>query len=86
MAISISNNTSGFRKWSEARELRKLDDTRGETVRAGDIADSDVGQEVTLVVAVIERDGADSRALGRPGRPTANRATQPLDPVSPRPC
>ena len=46
MAISINSNTSGFRNWSEALELRKLDDTRGETVIAGDIADSDVGQEV----------------------------------------
>jgi hypothetical protein len=38
MAISINSSTSGFRKWSEAQELRKLDDTRGEAVLAGDIA------------------------------------------------
>jgi len=46
MAISMNSNTSGFRKWSEALELRKLDDIRGETVIADDIADPDVGQDV----------------------------------------
>jgi hypothetical protein len=46
MAISINSSTSGFRKWSEAQELRKLDDTRGEAVLAGGIAGPDAGQEV----------------------------------------
>ena len=46
MAISINSSTSGFRKWSEAQELRKLDDTRGEAVVAGGIANPDAGQEV----------------------------------------
>src|SRR6266849_10362156 len=46
MAISINSSTSGFRKWCEAQELRKLDDTRGEAVLADGIASPDVGQEV----------------------------------------
>ena len=46
MAILINGSKSGFRKWSEAQELRKLDDTRGEAVLAGGIASLEVGQEV----------------------------------------
>ena len=46
MAISVNSRTSGFRKWSEAQELRKLDDTRGEAVLAGGIASLEVAQEV----------------------------------------
>ncbi len=101
MAILINGSKSGFRKWSEAQELRKLDDTRGEAVLAGGIASPDVGQEVmtpdqtpqgrvnckristrcpllgdTLVVAVIERDGVDSRALG-PARKADGQSNDP---------
>jgi len=46
MAISVNSRTSEFRKWSEAQELRKLDDTRGEAVLAGGIASPDVDQAV----------------------------------------
>jgi hypothetical protein len=46
MAISINSSTSGFRKWSEAQEQRKLDDTRGEAALAGGIANPDAGQAV----------------------------------------
>jgi hypothetical protein len=46
MAISVNSSTSGFRKWSEAQELRKLDDNRGEAVLGDGVARPDVGQEV----------------------------------------
>jgi len=45
MAISINRSTSGFRKWSEAQELKKLEKTRGDAGESGDVAAPDVDQE-----------------------------------------
>jgi hypothetical protein len=46
MGISINSSTSGFRKWSEAQQLKRVDDTRGKAGQAGGLAAPDDAQEV----------------------------------------
>jgi hypothetical protein len=53
MAISINSSTSGFRKWSEAQELKKREKTgAGES---GGAAASVVDQEVSTSDATLHR-------------------------------
>ena len=46
MAISINSNTSGFRKWSEAQELKKREKTRVGAGESGGAAALDPHPEV----------------------------------------
>ena len=46
MAISINSSTSGFRKWSEALELKKREKTRAGVTESGGAAALVVDQEV----------------------------------------
>jgi hypothetical protein len=46
MAISINSSTSGFRKWSEAQELKKREKTRVDADESGGAAAPVVDQEV----------------------------------------
>ena len=46
MAISIDSSTSGFRKWSEAQELKKRDEPRAGACESGSAAALEVDQEV----------------------------------------
>ena len=46
MTISINNSTSGFRKWSEAQELKKREKTHAGIAESGGAAASGVDQEV----------------------------------------
>jgi hypothetical protein len=38
MAISVNRSTSGFRKWSEAQELKKLEKGCRDTGKSGGVA------------------------------------------------
>jgi hypothetical protein len=46
MATSINRGASGFRKWSEAQEAKKLEKRRGDASESGGVAAPDVDQEV----------------------------------------
>ena len=45
MTISVNSNASGFRKWSETQELKKIGEARPEAADGGVIAASDLEQE-----------------------------------------
>jgi hypothetical protein len=46
MAISINSNPSGFRKWSEAQELRRSAEARAKAAEVEVIAPPDLAQEM----------------------------------------
>ena len=49
MAISINSSTSGFRKWSEAQELKKREKTRA---RAGEIGAAALDSHPEVITSV----------------------------------
>jgi hypothetical protein len=55
MAISINSSTSGFRKWSEAQEFKKLEKTRPGAGESGGAAAPDADQEVITSEEALHR-------------------------------
>jgi hypothetical protein len=46
MAISINSRVSGFRKWSEALELKRIDEARGRAGQDSDVATPNIDDVV----------------------------------------